>query len=99
VTLLPQYETNLQIIQDDVMRMIYIRYNGGKSEIWLQRIDARVITNSGHVIDRFVTNEAGQIPTGYTFTVSGEHGTNRVEVTVTINGISYKVIDQNVFFR
>lgn len=59
----------------------------------------RVVTNSGKIIEQFVTNDAGQIPAGYEFEAQGERGTNRVEVTVIINGMSFKIIDQNVFFK
>jgi hypothetical protein len=93
------FETNIGITVDDVNRIIFVTYNGGKSQILLQRIDARVITATGRVITRSVTNEAGQIPVGYTFDIKGDRGVNRIEVTVTINAVSYKVTDTTVQFR
>ena len=98
VTVPAGFDTSIGIYQDDPIRTINIRYNGGKSQILLQRIDVRVITSTGTII-RSVTNEEGQIPVGYTFSIKGTSGVNRVEVTVTINAVSYKVVDTTVVFR
>jgi hypothetical protein len=99
VTVPAGFDTNIGIYQDDPVRTLYIRYNGGKSQILLQRIDARVITSTGRIVTRSVTNDQGQIPTGDLFSVRADPGVNRVEVTVTINGERYKVIDTLVLFR
>ena len=97
------FETNIGITVDDVTRTILVRYNGGMSQILLQRIDTRVTTESGRVVTRSITNEEDgiprQIPVGYTFEIRGDRGINRIEVTVTINGVSYKVSDTTVQFR
>jgi hypothetical protein len=99
VTVPAGFETNIGVYQDDPTRTIYFRYNGGKSQILLQRIDARVITSTGRVVTRSVTNDKGQIPTGELFSVKADPGVNRVEVTVTINAVSYKVVDTIILFR
>jgi hypothetical protein len=99
VTVPAGFETNIGIYQDDPIRTIYFRYNGGKSQILLQRIDARVTTSTGRVITRSATNDKGQIPTGELFSVKADPGVNRVEVTVTINAVSYRVVDTIVLFR
>jgi hypothetical protein len=99
VTVPVGFETSIGIYQDDPTRTINVRYNGGKAQILLQRIDVRVITATGRVVTRSVTNEGGQIPVGYTFSIKGDSGVNRVEVTVTINAVSYKVTDTTVQFR
>jgi hypothetical protein len=99
VTVPAGFDTNIGIYQDNPIRTIFIRYNGGKAQILLQRIDVRVITSMGRVITRSVTNDEGQIPTGDLFSIPADPGVNRVEVTVTINAVSYKVIDTTVLFR
>jgi hypothetical protein len=99
VTVPAGFETNIGIYPENPTRTIFIRYNGGKAQILLQRIDARVITSTGRVVTRSVTNEAGQIPTGDLFSIKADPGVNRVEVTVTINAVSYKVKDEIVLFR
>jgi hypothetical protein len=99
VTVPANFDTNIGIYQDDPTRTIYVRYNGGKSQILLQKIEVRVITSKGKVITESTTNEEGQIPTGYTFSIDGSSGVNRVEVTVTINAVPYKIVDTTVLFR
>jgi ABC-type Fe3+-hydroxamate transport system substrate-binding protein len=99
VTVPAGFDTSISIYQDDPTRIINIRYNGGSGQILLQRIDVRVITSKGVVISKFVTNDEGQIPLGYTFSIPGNAGVNRVEVTVTINAVSYKVVDTTIVFR
>jgi hypothetical protein len=99
VTVPAGFETNIGIYQDNPTRTIFIRYNGGKAQILLQRIDVRVVTSLGRVITRSATNEEGQIPTGDLFSIKADPGANRVEVTVTINGVSYKLVDTIVLFR
>jgi hypothetical protein len=94
------FDTSIGIYQDDPTRTINIRYNGGKAQILLQRIDVQVITSKGRVITRSVTNSEGQIPTGdLKPPIQADSGVNRVEVTVTINGDRYKIIDTIVIFR
>ena len=99
VTVPAGFDTSMGVTWNDVTRTIFIRYNGGMSQILLQRIDVRVTTATRGVLIYSKTNEEGQIPTGYTFEIPGGSGINRVEVTVTINGISYKIVDTIVQFK
>jgi hypothetical protein len=98
VTVPPGFDTNIGVTTNPVRRTIFIVYNGGSGQYLLQRIDATVITPSGKVILRTADNSQGTIPTGTTFEVQGERGVNRVQVTVTINGVSYKIVDTTVAF-
>jgi hypothetical protein len=65
----------------------------------LQRIDVRVTTASGRITTRAVTNAVGQIPTGDLFSIKGDIGTNRVEILVMFNAVSYKIEDTIILFK
>ncbi|MDD1673701.1 MAG: hypothetical protein LUP99_04755 [Methanomicrobiales archaeon] len=99
VTVPAGFDTNVGITWNDVTRTIFIQYNGGMSQILLQRIDVRITTATKRVLIYSKTNEEGQISTGDIFKIQGDRGVNRVEVTVTINGISYKIVDTIVLFK
>jgi hypothetical protein len=99
VTLPVGFETSISVGPGESLRTISVRYNGGMAQILLQRIDVRVITSTGRIITKSVTNDAGQIPAGYTFLIPADAGANRVEVTVTINAVNYKIKDEIVTFR
>ncbi len=98
VTVPAGFETNIQVYTNDPVRIIIIRYNGGQAQILLQRIDVLVINSKGVIMDS-VTKDNNQIATGDLFTIQGAKGVNRVEVSVTINGVKYKIIDQIVLFE
>jgi hypothetical protein len=98
VTVPAGFETNIQVYTNDPIRTIIIRYNGGQAQILLQRIDVLVINSKGVIMDS-ITKDNSQIATGDIFTIQGAKGVNRVEVSVTINGQKYKIIDQIVQFE
>lgn len=99
VTLPSELETNIGITWDDVYRTIFVTYNGGKRQILLQVVEAKVTTPSGSVLRKELRSDGAQIPVGATLEFRGERGANRVEVRVTINGVTYKIRDETVFFR
>lgn len=99
VTLPGELETQVSITQDDVFKTIMVTYNGGKRQILLQEVRARVTTSSGGTSMKSLTRDGGQIPMGASLEFKGERGENIVEIWVTINGVTYKIKEERVYFR
>ncbi|MDD1660712.1 MAG: hypothetical protein LUQ62_05865 [Methanomicrobiales archaeon] len=77
---------------------ITVTFQGGKGQLLTQSVDVRVTRSDGEVrtarIERPGPGET--IRTGTSVTLDGTQGTDRVEITVTINGIPYKIYDKLV---
>ena len=77
---------------------ITVTFLGGKGQFLTQSVDVRVTRSDGQVktprIERPGPGES--IRTGTSVTLEGTQGTDRVEITVTINGVPYKTYDRLV---
>lgn len=73
---------------------ITVTFQGGKGQIFLQRILVTVVLSDGNVITKSIERpENGQISVGQYVTFQGTTGVDRVVVVVTILGVDYKIID------
>jgi hypothetical protein len=75
---------------------ITVTFQGGKGQLLTDYVDVRVTRSGGQVktarIDR--PGPGMTIPAGSSIIFEGTRGTDRVEVSVTINGVTYKIIDK-----
>jgi hypothetical protein len=73
---------------------ITVIFQGGKGQLLTQRVDATVTRDDCSTETKSITRpESGSIVAGSSVTFVGSNR-DRVEVTVTINGIAYKIIDR-----
>ena len=95
VTLPPEQFVDLQLTKDRTNGEIYLLYNGGKGEIYVQNIRMKVTRSDGTVIDQYMDD--GQRPRrGDELVIAGTRGSDRCEVWVTTSNKVYKVIDQPI---
>jgi len=95
VTMPPEQYVDLQLTKDRTNGEIHLLYNGGKGEIYVQKIRMKVTLSDGTVIDQYMDD--GKKPRrGDDMIVQGTRGSDRCEVYVTTSGKVYKVIDQPI---
>ena len=96
-TLAPQlpseYSLDVEIIKDRVYQTITVTFAGGKGQVWVQRMYAKVTYPDG----KSVTGDilfTGQIPVGASVQIPGSKGVDRVQVYAVVNGITYLIADE-----
>jgi hypothetical protein len=88
-------EIDLQLTKDRTYSEISLLFNGGKGELFTQKIMMRVTRSDGQVIEQVMSD--GKKPRrGDEIVVQGTRGSDRCEVYVTSAGTTYKVIDKPV---
>jgi len=101
----PQDVTNLPapnaidigIDKDRVYNTITVTFIGGPGQILVKNILVRVTTSDGNVQEK-IFPIINQVATGASVDMKGTQGSDRVEVFVTLNGVIYKVKDQNMVY-
>jgi len=101
----PQDVTNLPapnaidigIDKDRVYNTITVTFIGGPGQILVKNILVRVTTSDGNVQEK-IFSIINQVATGASVDMKGTQGSDRVEVFVTLNGVIYKVKDQNMVY-
>jgi len=102
VTLPPDYFVDIQVNKNMISTnpAIDVFFRGGKGQIFLQKMLVEVQKSDGTVESKeIVRPEGGQISVGDKVTFRGTTGTDRVAVTVTVLGKSYKIHDQLYDFK
>lgn len=94
-TLPAEQQVDLQLTKDRTYSEIHLLYNGGKGEMFTQKIAMRVTRSDGQVIEQ-VMSDGKKPKRGDEIIVQGTRGSDRCEVYVTSAGTTYKVIDQPV---
>ncbi len=100
VTAPPALEVQVDVTRNpiSIYPEITVVFQGGKGQLLTQSVDVRVTRSDGEVrtarIDRPGPGET--IRAGTSVTLEGTRGTDRVEITVTINGVPYKIYDRLV---
>jgi hypothetical protein len=96
VTVDPRFIVQVDVIRDPVTlnKKITVIFQGGKGQYLTQRVDATITRDDCTTETKSITRpESGSIIAGSSVSFNGSDS-DRVEVTVTINGIAYKIIDQ-----
>jgi len=96
VTLPPNFEIAVNVLRDSntYTRKITIVFQGGKGQFITQEIDVKVTHDDGTTETKSIVRpESGSIAAGSSVTFTGT-SLDRVEVTATLNGVSYRIYDQ-----
>lgn len=92
-TLPPEQNVDLELTKDRTYSEIDLLYNGGRGEMFTQKIMMRVTRSDGQVIEQ-VMSDGNKPKRGDEIVVQGTRGSDRCEVYVTSAGTTYRVIDQ-----
>jgi hypothetical protein len=98
VQLPPEQFVDLQLTKDRTNGEIHLLFNGGKGEIFVQKIRMKVTRSDGTVIDQYMDD--GKKPRrGDELVVPGTRGSgsDRCEVYVTSSNKEYKVKDEPIW--
>jgi hypothetical protein len=96
VTVPPVFDIAVQVLRESntFTRKISVIFQGGKGQFITQEIDVKVTHEDGTTETKSITRpESGSIQAGSTLTFTGTN-LDRVEITATLNGVSYKIYDQ-----
>jgi hypothetical protein len=96
VTVPPAWDIAIDVLRDSntYTRKITVIFQGGKGQSATQQIDVRVTHEDGTGETKSITRpESGSIKAGSSVTFTGTT-LDRVEVTATLNGVSYKIYDR-----
>ena len=96
VTVDPRFIVQVDVIRDPVTlnKRITVIFQGGKGQFLTQRVDATVTRADCSSETKSITRpESGSIIAGSSVSFNGSDS-DRIQVTVTINGIAYKIIDK-----
>jgi len=90
-----EQNVDLELTKDRTISEIHLLYNGGKGEVFTQKIMLRVTRSDGQVIEQ-VMSGGNKPKRGDEIIVQGTRGSDRCEVYVTSAGTTYRVIDQTL---
>jgi hypothetical protein len=96
VTVPPYWEIAVNVLRDSntYTRKITVIFQGGLGQGATQRIDVKVTHDDGTTETKSIIRpESGSIPAGSSVTFTGTTN-DRIEVTATLNGVSYKIYDK-----
>lgn len=96
VTVDPRFAISVGVIRDPVTlnKEITVTFQGGKGQFLTSRVDATVTREDCSSETKSITRpESGSIIAGSSVNFKGSDN-DRIEVTVTINGVPYKIIDK-----
>jgi hypothetical protein len=97
----PRFVVQVDVIRDPISlnKQITVIFQGGKGQLLTSRIDATITREDCSSETKSITRpESGSIQAGSSVTFNGSNR-DRIEVTATINGVPYKVIDQVYTFQ
>jgi hypothetical protein len=94
-TLPSEQEVDLALTKDRTFSEIHLLYNGGKGEIFTQKVMMRVTRSDGQVIEQ-VMSDGKKPKRGDEIVVQGTRGSDRCEVYVTSAGTTYKVLNESL---
>ena len=99
ITLPPaRFATDIRIDKDRVYSGITVTFVGGAGQVFVRDILVRVTRSDGLKEEAHIPFE-NQVPVGASVALPGTKGSDRVEVYVTINGVIYKVRDENAVYE
>jgi hypothetical protein len=95
-TLPPDKFVDIQISKQRPDSSIHLLYNGGTGEIAVQNILLKVTRSDGTVTEQYLNDGNRKPRRGDELVVDGTRGKDQVQVFVTSNGRTYKVIDESL---
>jgi len=99
ITLPPaRFATDIRIDKDRVYSKITVTFVGGPGQVFVRDILVRVTRSDGLKEEAHIPFE-NQVPVGGSVDLAGTKGSDRVEVYVTINGVIYKIRDENAVYE
>ena len=96
VTVPPRFDVAVDVLRDSntYTRKINVIFQGGLGQLFTQRVDVTDTHDDGTTETKSITPpESGTIERGSTVTFTGT-AVDRIQVTVTINGVAYKIYDK-----
>jgi hypothetical protein len=96
VTVDPRYMVAVGVNRDPVTlnKQITVTFEGGKGQLLTSRVDATITREDCSSETKSITRpESGSFVAGSSVSFNGSN-LDRIQVTVTINGIPYRIIDQ-----
>jgi hypothetical protein len=96
VTVPAQFEVAVDVIRNPVTlyKQITVTYQGGAGQYLTQRVDATITRDDCSTETKSITRpESGTIAKGTSVTFNGSDR-DRIQVTVTINGVAYEIYDR-----
>jgi hypothetical protein len=93
-----RYAIDVKIDKDRVYSTITVTFIGGPGQVLVNNILVRVNRSDGVKEEKEIPF-TGQIPTGASVNLPGTKGSDQVEVYATINGVVYKLKDQNMVYE
>jgi hypothetical protein len=101
VTVPPQYAIAIQVTRNPSTANPYINvaFRGGNGQILLQDLRVTVTRSDGVVVQEIVPETGnGQYAIGDSVNIMGTTGTDEVAVVATINGVEYRIYDEELTF-
>jgi len=95
-TLPPEQFVDVQLSKERPDYTLHLLYNGGKGEVNVQNILMKATLSTGEVIEQYMNDNQRQPRRGDEIIIKGTRGSDRVEVYVTTEGQTYKVIDKEL---
>lgn len=93
-TLPPEQFVDLALEKQRPDSSIHLLYNGGKGEIYVQKIFMKVTLSNGEVVEKYMNDGYRQPRRGDELVIEGTRGTDQVQVFVTSAGKTYKIRDE-----
>lgn len=93
-TLPPEQFVDLQLTKERPDFTLHLLYNGGKGEIFVQKVMMKVTLSDGQVIQQYMDDGERKPRRGDELVIQGSRGNDRVEVFVISAGVTYKAIDK-----
>jgi predicted small secreted protein len=75
---------------------IHLLYNGGKGEVAVQNILMKVTLSNGQVVQQLMNDGNRKPRRGDELVIEGTRGTDFVQVYLTSNGKTYKVLEESL---
>jgi hypothetical protein len=94
-TLPYEQQVDLQLTKDRTYSEIHLLYNGGRGEVFVQKVSLRVTRSDGQVIEQ-VMSDGKKPKRGDEIVVQGTRGSDRCEVSVTTAGTTYRIKDESL---
>ncbi|MEI7856343.1 MAG: hypothetical protein WCH85_02450 [Methanomicrobiales archaeon] len=95
-TLPPEQFVDLQLTKERPDFTLHLLYNGGKGEIYVQKVLMKVTLSDGRVIQQYLNDGLRKPRRGDELVIQGSRGNDRVEVFITSAGVTYKAIDKSM---
>ena len=95
-TLPAEQYVDLQLSKERPDYTLHLLYNGGKGEAFVQNVLMKATLSNGEVIEQYMNDNKRQPRRGDEIIIKGTRGTDHVEVFVTSEGQTYKIIDQQL---